>query len=128
MVFFINITFHFTKFLKFSFKTFLHIRVSTKYFLADILCMRGTLYWDLGSREHRGDDYSLSSDCLKSVLCYFKPITFDAMPSTTISVRTKFYSDLPSLNFFGVDLFSQSLDCSEFYYVFPPVSMALQVS
>ena len=82
---------------------------------------------DLGSREHRGDDYSLSSDCLLSVLSHFKPITFDAMASSTNSVCTKFYSKLPSLNSCGVDLFSQSLDCSEFYYVFPPVSMALQV-
>ena len=82
---------------------------------------------DLGSRENRSDDYSLSSDCLKSVLSNFQKVTFDAMASSTNAICQKFYSKLPSLNSCGVDLFSQSLDCAEFYFVFPPVSMALQV-
>ena len=82
---------------------------------------------DLGSRENRSDDYSLSSDCLKSVLSNFQTVTFDAMASSTNTICAKFYSKIPSLNSCGVDLFSQSLDCSEFYFVFPPVSMALQV-
>ena len=71
---------------------------------------------DLGSRENRSDDYSLSSDCLKSVLSNFKPVTFDAMASSTNTICAKFYSKLPSLNSCGVDLFSQSLDCSEILF------------
>ena len=47
------------------------------------------------------------------------------MASSTNTVCQKFYSKYESLNSCGVDLFSQSLDCSEFYYVFPPVSLAL---
>ena len=82
---------------------------------------------DLGSRENRSDDYSLSSDCLKSVLIHFPKITFDAMASSTNTICQKFYSKLPSLNSCGVDIFSQSLDCEEFFFVFPPVSLGVQV-
>ena len=82
---------------------------------------------DLGSRENRSDDYSLTSDCLKSVLIHFPPITFDAMASSTNTVCQRFYSKLPSLNLCGIDIFSQSLDCAEFFFVFPPVSLGVQV-
>ena len=82
---------------------------------------------DLGSRENRSDDYSLSSDCLKSVLKNFPKVTFDAMASSTNTICEKFYSKLPSLNSCGVDIFSQSLDCAQFFFVFPPVSLGLQV-
>ena len=82
---------------------------------------------DVGSRENRSDDYSLSSDCLKSVLVNFPTITFDAMASSTNTVCQRFFSRFESLNSCGIDLFSQSLDCEEFYFVFPPVSLAIQV-
>ena len=73
------------------------------------------------------DDYSLTSDCLKSVLMHFPKVTFDAMASSTNTICQKFYSKLPSLNSCGVDIFSQSLDCEEFFFVFPPVSLGVQV-
>ena len=38
-----------------------------------------------------------------------------------------FFSKYESLNSCGVDLFSQSLDYEEFYFVFLPVSLTLQV-
>ena len=77
---------------------------------------------DIGSRENRSDDYSLTPDCLKSVLIHFPPITFDAMASSTNTVCQRFYSKLDSLNSCGIDLF-----CEEFYFVFPPVSLAIQI-
>ena len=80
---------------------------------------------DMGSRENRSDDYSLTPECLVSVLANFPPVSVDAMASSTNTVCQKFYSKYESLNYLGVDLFSQSLDCSEFFYVFPPVSLAL---
>ena len=82
---------------------------------------------DIGSRENKSDDYSLTPDCLKSVLIHFPPITFDTMASSTNTVCQRFYSKLDSLNSCGIDFFSQSLDCREFYFVFPPVSLAIQV-
>ena len=75
----------------------------------------------------KSEDYCLTPDCLKSVLANFPPVTFDAMASSTNTVCQCFFSKYESLNSCGVDLFSQSLDYGEFYFVFPPVSLALQV-
>ena len=73
------------------------------------------------------DDYSLTSECLVSVLANFPPVSLDAMASSTYTVCQRFFSKYESLNSCGIDPFSQSLDYSEFYSVFPPVSLALQV-
>ena len=51
----------------------------------------------------------------------------DAMASSTNTVCQRFFSKYESLNSCGIGLFSQSLDYSEFYYVFPPISLALTV-
>ena len=75
---------------------------------------------DVGSRENRSDDYGLTPDCLKSVLANFPPVSLDAMASSTNTVCQRFFSKYESLNSCGIDY-------SEFYFVFPPVSLALQV-
>ena len=49
------------------------------------------------------------------------------MASSTNTVCQRFFSRFESLNSCGIDLFSQSLDYGEFYFVFPPVSLAIQV-
>ena len=67
---------------------------------------------DVGSRENRSDDYSLTSECLVSVLANFPPVYMDAMASSTITVCQRFFSKYESLNSCGIDLFSQSLDYS----------------
>lgn len=82
---------------------------------------------DRGSREYRSDDYSLTNSCLTNILENFPPVTFDAMASSTNTISQKFYSRYPSLNSVGVDIFAQSLDYSEFYFVFPPVSLCVKV-
>ena len=82
---------------------------------------------DRGSREFRFDDYSLTKCCLKSVLKNFPKVTVDAMASSTNCIVPKFFSRYPSLNSLGVDLFSQTLDYYEFYFVFPPISFGVNV-
>ena len=49
------------------------------------------------------------------------------MASSTNCVVAKFFSKYPSLNCLGVDLFCQTLDYSEFYFVFPPISLGVNV-
>ena len=59
------------------------------------------------------------------MLANFPTVTLDAMASSTNTVCPTFYSKYESLNSMGIDFFSQSLDSSEFFFVFPPVSLAL---
>ena len=82
---------------------------------------------DRGSREYRSDDYSLTSVCIVNILSNFPKVTFDGMASYTNAIVSKFYSRYPSLNSCGVDFFSQKLDYSEFFYLFPPVSLCVKV-
>ena len=63
---------------------------------------------DLGSREDRSDDHSLTPECLVSVLAKFPQVSVDAMASSTYTVCQKFFSKYESLNSCGIDLFSQS--------------------
>ena len=83
---------------------------------------------DRGSREYRSDDYSLTSVCIANILSNFPKVTFDGMASSTNAIVSKFYSRYPSLNSCGVDFFSQKLDYSEFFYLFPPVSLCVNVT
>ena len=83
---------------------------------------------DRGSREYRSDDYSLDSGCIARILLNFPKVTFDGMASSTNTITRKFYSRFPSLNSCGVDFFSQKLDYSEFFYLFPPVSICVNVA
>ena len=62
---------------------------------------------------------------LSKVFVNFPAVTVDAMASSSNTICSKFYSKYQSLNSLGVDFFSQSLDKTEFYFVFPPVSMAV---
>ena len=48
---------------------------------------------DRGSREFRFDDYSLTKQCLKSILKNFPLVTVDAMASSTNCIVPKFYLD-----------------------------------
>ena len=79
----------------------------------------------LGSPEIRSDDYSFAQVCLAKLLVNFPPVTIDAMASSSNTICSKFFSKYQSLNSLGVDFFSQSLDKNEFYFIFPPVSMAV---
>ena len=72
-----------------------------------------------------GNDYSLAPTCLLKVLANFPIVTLDAMASSSNTIWCKLYSKYKSLNSLGIDFLFQSLDSSEFFYVFPPVSMAL---
>ena len=83
---------------------------------------------DRGSREYRSDDYSLDSVCIAKILSNFPKVTFDGMASSTNAITSKFYSRFPSLNSYGVDFFSQKLDYSEFFYLFPPVSICVNIA
>ena len=47
---------------------------------------------DEGSRENRSDDYSLTSECLVSVLANFTPLSVDSMASNTNTVCQRFFS------------------------------------
>ena len=83
---------------------------------------------DRGSREYRADDYSLTQSCLANILKSFPPITVDAMASATNAITQKFYLKFPSFNNSGVDFFAQRLDYTEFYFVFAPVSLSINVT
>ena len=44
---------------------------------------------DMGSHENRSDNYSLTPECLLSVLAIFPPVSLDAMASSNNTVCQK---------------------------------------
>ena len=83
-------------------------------------------YADMGSRDFHSDDISLDYFTFQEAERKFGSFTVDGFASSGNAKCSTFFSrrDVPGSA--GVDFFMQTLKPSEFYWLFPPISMVCQ--
>ena len=83
-------------------------------------------YADMGSRDFHSDDISLDYFTFQEAERKFGSFTVDGFASSGNAKCSTFFSrrDVPGSA--GVDFFMQTLNPSEFYWLFPAISMLCQ--
>ena len=83
-------------------------------------------YADLGSRDFHSDDIAVDYFTFQEAEYKFGAFTVDGFASSGNAKCSTFFSrrDVPGSA--GVDFFMQTLKMSEFYWLFPPISMLCQ--